>query len=222
MRTKPSTLFASVSFVFLATAVHGAVAERSGASSLTAPYETHGNGQRLFVRQGCYQCHGLVGQGSILSGPSLAPLRLDDVGFRSYVRYPKGGMPAYSKHVLSDADLAEIQDYVRSIPPVRPYRSIPVLAALVPAMSVQPAVSARAAEAGPTGEALYGRNCAGCHGASLEGGAGPSLKDQGRKRSVAAIAQLIANPPPGMPKLFPSPLSKLQVDQVAGFVAAER
>ncbi len=67
------------------------------------------------------------------------------------------------------------------------------------------------------GEALYQRNCAACHGAAREGGIAPSLVNEGKKRNAAAIAALILNPPNGMPKLSPDPLSKGDVDAVAGF-----
>ena len=51
------------------------------------------NGKRLFERNGCYQCHGYVGQGGT-AGARLAQTKLPLVAFTAYVRNPaSGGMP---------------------------------------------------------------------------------------------------------------------------------
>ena len=184
-------------------------------AQLTAPYETTDPGQRLYVRQGCYQCHGLVGQGSILSGPPLSPLRLDDASFRRYVRNPKGAMPPYTARILSEADLGRIERFIRSLQAGRPYTAVRALA-----KAAESGARTMTAKTAADGEALYQRNCAACHGATREGGIAPSLVNESKKRDAAAIAALILNPPAGMPKLSPDPLSKDEVDAVAGFVAA--
>lgn len=206
--------------VFSAMLLRDPVEASLGAQSsdaLTAPYETRDPGQRQYVRQGCYQCHGLVGQGSILSGPSLAPLRIDSDAFRRYVRNPKGAMPPYTKRVLADADLDSIEAFIRSLPPGRPYKTIPALARVGSSSdhAAEPQLS-------PSGRAIYQRHCAACHGESREGGIAPSLIGAGRKRDVAAIAALLANPPRGMPKLSPQPLTNKDVEAVARFVADVR
>lgn len=202
-------------WVLMAALVCGASGRVRPAESPTAPYETGNGGQRLFVRQGCYQCHGLAGQGSILSGPSLVPLRLDGAGFARYVRNPRGAMPPYTRHILSDADLGMIEAYVRSLPAPRPYSAIRLLASAVPASAQPPHTGADGGDGRPD----FAQNCAACHGAAGEGGIAPSLKGEGGRRSVAAIAQLIMAPPPGMPKLYPAPLSRDAVNAVAAYVA---
>ena len=45
------------------------------------------NGKRLFVRNGCYQCHGYVGQGGA-AGARLAQTKLPLAGFTAFVRNP--------------------------------------------------------------------------------------------------------------------------------------
>jgi mono/diheme cytochrome c family protein len=79
------------------------------------------NGQKLFMADGCYQCHGTVGQGSRGTGPRLAPNPVPYEGFAQQLRKPANVMPPYSALVLSDAQLADIYAYVRSLPgPAKP------------------------------------------------------------------------------------------------------
>ena len=85
------------------------------------------NGQRLLMRNGCYQCHGTVGQGG-LAGPRLAQTKLAQAGFISYVRNPRpGNMPPYRGKVMTDQELADVYAYLQSVPPPVPLASIPIL-----------------------------------------------------------------------------------------------
>ena len=85
------------------------------------------NGKRLLMRNGCYQCHGTVGQGG-LAGPRLAQTRLTLAGFTAYVRNPlPGSMPPYRAKVMTDQELADVYAYVQSVPPPVPLDSIPIL-----------------------------------------------------------------------------------------------
>jgi len=87
-----------------------------------------GNGQRLFVRDGCYECHGYVGQGSTSTGGTrLGPPQIPLSAFTTYVREPTGQMPPYTAKVISDADLAEIYNFLKSVPPPPPLKSISIL-----------------------------------------------------------------------------------------------
>ena len=86
------------------------------------------NGERLLLRNGCYQCHGTVGQGG-LAGPRLAQTKMTLAGFTAYVRNPlPGSMPPYRTKVMSDQELADIYAYVQSVPPPVPLTNIPILA----------------------------------------------------------------------------------------------
>lgn len=73
-------------------------------------------GFETFMRVGCFQCHGTVGQGPI-SGPKLAPDPLPLEALRAYIRAPAQVMPPYVESVLSDEDVADIHAYLESIPP---------------------------------------------------------------------------------------------------------
>jgi mono/diheme cytochrome c family protein len=81
------------------------------------------NGKKLFFKNGCYECHGTVGQGG--TGPRLAPKPLAAAALTAYVRKPGGGMPPYSAKVMSDAEVADIRAYLATIP--EPPRDIPLL-----------------------------------------------------------------------------------------------
>lgn len=84
------------------------------------------NGKRLFVKVGCYECHGYQGQGGV-AGPRLAPRPIVLAALVAYVRHPTGQMPPYTAKVLSDADLADIHAYLSSIPAPPPPKTIPLL-----------------------------------------------------------------------------------------------
>ena len=86
------------------------------------------NGQRLFVKDGCYECHGYLGQGSTSTGGTrLGPPQIPLSAFVSYVREPTGQMPPYTPKAISKEDLAEIYNFLKSVPPPPPLKSIPLL-----------------------------------------------------------------------------------------------
>jgi ubiquinol-cytochrome c reductase cytochrome c subunit len=82
-------------------------------------------GKKLFVADGCYQCHGYEAQGSSSTGPRLGPRPIAFAAFSRYVRQPTGQMPPYTAKVVSDADLANIYAFVQSRP--EPAKDIPLL-----------------------------------------------------------------------------------------------
>jgi ubiquinol-cytochrome c reductase cytochrome c subunit len=82
------------------------------------------NGKRLFVEEGCYQCHGYAGQGGG-AGPRIAP-RPATAGIQ-YVRRPTGVMPPYTAKVLPDKQLADIRAFLGTIQAPPPVKNIPLL-----------------------------------------------------------------------------------------------
>jgi ubiquinol-cytochrome c reductase cytochrome c subunit len=90
------------------------------------------NGEKAYLRTGCYTCHGTVGHGG--AAPRLAPSTLPLPGFTTWVRNGSPGwtiatgMPAFSPSVVSDADLADIRAWLASLPPPPPVAEIPLLA----------------------------------------------------------------------------------------------
>lgn len=85
-------------------------------------------GERLFKSYGCYECHGYQGQGSTSTGGSrLGPPRIPLSAFISYIRQPSGQMPPYTAKAVSDEEVGEIYNFLKSVPPPPPLKSIPIL-----------------------------------------------------------------------------------------------
>jgi len=103
---------AALPFVFLTSA---ALAQNGNAD----------NGKRIFLKDGCYECHGTVGQGGV--GPRLSMPAIALPALSAIVRKGVGGMPPYSAKVLSDAELTDIHAYLASIPAPPPVKSIALL-----------------------------------------------------------------------------------------------
>jgi ubiquinol-cytochrome c reductase cytochrome c subunit len=85
------------------------------------------NGKRLYTNDGCYQCHGRAGQGALSSGPRIGPNPPALGFFVAYVRHPSGQMPPYTEKVISDAELNDIHEYLKSLPSAPAVQSIPIL-----------------------------------------------------------------------------------------------
>ena len=83
-------------------------------------------GKTAYVKHGCWQCHGFVGQGGI-AGPKLAPEPMPLAAMSAFVRNTRGAMPPYMEAVLSNEDLADLHAYLQSIPKAADYKSIPLL-----------------------------------------------------------------------------------------------
>jgi mono/diheme cytochrome c family protein len=84
------------------------------------------NGKKLFVAYGCYQCHGREGAGA-MTGPRIGPPAITLAAVLRYVRAPSGQMPPYTAKVVSDQELADIYAFLKSFPPARPAKDIPLL-----------------------------------------------------------------------------------------------
>jgi ubiquinol-cytochrome c reductase cytochrome c subunit len=97
----------------------GAVAQGEGGDAA--------QGRKVFMAVGCYECHGMVGQGSVQSGPRLAPEPMPLASLSQLLRKPLNVMPAYSDKALSDRDIADIHAYLASIPKPTPVKDIPLL-----------------------------------------------------------------------------------------------
>jgi mono/diheme cytochrome c family protein len=107
-----------ISGLFLA--VLSAASQTPAASQSPSPPTGNAEkGQQLFMKDGCYECHGTQGQGGP-AGPRLGPNPIPLTSFTKYIRQPKLQMPPYTSKVLSDEDAADIHAFLRARP--RPAR----------------------------------------------------------------------------------------------------
>src|SRR5580693_2577353 len=84
-------------------------------------------GKVAFVKHGCFQCHGTVGQGSVATsgGKVLYNTALPLESFIAFVRTTNRAMPPYSEKVLPTSDLEDIHAYLESLPKPADYKTIP-------------------------------------------------------------------------------------------------
>jgi mono/diheme cytochrome c family protein len=74
------------------------------------------NGRRLYAKYGCYECHGYEGQGGGAAGPRIGPEPIPLSALIAYVREPAREMPPYGEKIVSDKDLADIYEFLKSLP----------------------------------------------------------------------------------------------------------
>ena len=100
------------------------------AQTQTAPSGNAQTGKDLYVRYSCYACHSYDGHGG--AGARLVPLPMNTARFTAYIRNPpRPQMPAYSTKLLSDAQLADIWAYIKSLPVSPEAKDIPLLARIM-------------------------------------------------------------------------------------------
>ena len=106
----------------------GPVALAAGllAAPLAAAAGSAEKGKTAFVKHGCWQCHGFVGQGG-MAGPKLAPNPMPFEALSVFIRNSNGAMPPYQEAILSNEDLADIHAYLETIPKPADYKDIPLL-----------------------------------------------------------------------------------------------
>ncbi len=107
------------------TAPVSTVALFSQSSTLVGDAE---EGEASWVAYYCYACHGWSGNGG--SGPPISSPAFTMEGFIRYVRKP-ARMPPYINRVMSDQQLADVYEYLLTVPPSPDAESIPFLRELL-------------------------------------------------------------------------------------------
>ena len=98
-----------------------------GYAQENAPKGNAENGKSLFLKDGCYQCHGFGAQGASATGPRLGPDPLPFDAFLRQLRQPAQEMPSYEAAILTDQQAADIHAYLGTIPKSPDWRTIPLL-----------------------------------------------------------------------------------------------
>jgi len=83
------------------------------------------HGKKVYVADGCWQCHGYQGQGG--AGPKLAPTPLPYEAIYRQLRKPRARMPVYTRHTTPDQDVADMYAYLASVPKAKTVADIPAL-----------------------------------------------------------------------------------------------
>src|SRR5712664_3539372 len=104
---------------FLTVSAHAQTAPAAGNAQ---------QGKELYAKYSCYACHGYDGHGG--AGARLVPLAMTVTRFTAYVHTPRR-MPPYTDKVLSDAQLADLFAYIKSLPASPPADQIPLLARIM-------------------------------------------------------------------------------------------
>ncbi|MCC8979576.1 c-type cytochrome [Bradyrhizobium acaciae] len=116
---------ATAAAIAAAIAIGGAVASRAE----DAPAGDPVNGKRLYLADGCFECHGRAGQGGRFNylTPALAQIALPVESFIAFLREAPNDMPSFSAGVLSDKDAADIHAYLSSLPGPKAAKDIPAI-----------------------------------------------------------------------------------------------
>lgn len=120
----------TLTIILAAVAIVILLADSRTQAQTAAPAGNAQNGKTVYMKIGCWTCHGTVGQGG--AAVRIVP-PLPVTAFTNYVRKggPNhsvfGGMPAYSSNAIPDAELADIRAYLASLPAPPPAKTIPLL-----------------------------------------------------------------------------------------------
>jgi mono/diheme cytochrome c family protein len=109
--------------------VSGLCATVSHVRAQDAPAGDAANGKRVYLADGCFTCHGRVGEGGAYNGPApvLAKTALPFEGLKMQIRNPSNDMPAYSEAVMSDQQIADVFAFLQSLPGRRDPKDIDIL-----------------------------------------------------------------------------------------------
>jgi len=119
--------WASLTFVLVAV-LFWLPSARAQQSSDAPPSGNAENGKKLFMSDGCYECHGRLGQGAAQTGAArIGPPILPFEAFEGYIRNPANNMPPYSSKAVPEKDVADIYAYLKSIPMPPKGKDIPLL-----------------------------------------------------------------------------------------------
>jgi mono/diheme cytochrome c family protein len=130
--TKPATTFERLRIAAPVAAVAVVIALAGGRNAAIAQDQPTGdpvNGKRIYLADGCFECHGRAGQGGAMNyqTPALAKLQLPVESFVAFLRAAPNDMPAFSAAVLSDKDATDIYAFLQSLPGRQPVKDFPLL-----------------------------------------------------------------------------------------------
>jgi mono/diheme cytochrome c family protein len=117
----------TIKFSLLAALTAAALCTGVALAQDTAPKGNAQNGKQLFVKDGCYECHGYGAQGASSSGPRLGPDALPYDAFIRQLRTPAKEMPPYEAALVSDSQANDIYAFISTVPKSPDPKSIQLL-----------------------------------------------------------------------------------------------
>jgi mono/diheme cytochrome c family protein len=174
-------------------------AQRGGGG---APAGNAENGKAVFASSQCATCHGNQGQGGSgpVVGPQIAAPSMALADFVDKVRNAKAPMPAFTAGQVSDASLADVYAFLRTV-------SAPG----------QPVMSANANA--DNGKKLYlSAGCYECHSREGQGGEGTGPRLAPNPIGFAAFVNQLRKPSNQMPPYTGKVLTDAQVSDIYAFL----
>jgi mono/diheme cytochrome c family protein len=102
----------------------------NGQGGATAPVGDAKKGADLYLKNGCWECHGYAGATG--TGAPLVLTSLNATGFMNYIRGPRtNNMPLYSAKVITDADAANLFAYIKTFKKPPEAKDVPLLQQLL-------------------------------------------------------------------------------------------
>jgi len=117
----------NVMAICAAVVVWVATVSAAAAQSDQPPNGDAARGQSLFLADGCWECHGTVGQGGGFAGPRISRTELPWPAFLTQLRTPYNNMPPFTQKVLATSDAADIYAFLKSLPKPPNVQSIAIL-----------------------------------------------------------------------------------------------
>ena len=103
--------------------------QNSGQSPAAAAGDAKAGGE-LYLKNGCWECHGYSGANG--SGAPLVLMSLNATGFMNYIRNPRtNNMPLYSAKVISDKNAADLFAYIKTFKKPPEVKDVPLLQQLL-------------------------------------------------------------------------------------------
>ena len=167
---------------------------------LSAPPQDAANGQKVWAAKPCKSCHGDNGEGKY-AAPLAGTARTAQEAINQ-VRNPRSQMPAFSPQQISDQEITDIVDYMKTLQ--RP-------------ASFQP-IRAETQASDPQGKVLFAqKRCVACHGdfARTAGGVVAS----GRKTLTDAdVEKQLRSPRQNMPRFSEQQVSQAEAQAIAAYL----
>ncbi len=92
-----------------------------------APTGNVENGKKSYMADGCYQCHGVNGDGAALTGPKLSQTGLPYEAFVMQLRKPSSEMPPYEAKIVPEQTAADLYAFLKAQPKSPEAKDLPLL-----------------------------------------------------------------------------------------------